>query len=77
MLEKYCDSERKAKELGIRISEIKEKIAEFQENPILLAMYDRVSECEQNVKQINDEITDIKAKKRILNQIWRRLKRNS
>ena len=29
LLEKYCDSERKAKELGIRISEIKEKIAEF------------------------------------------------
>lgn len=66
LLEKYCDSERKAKELGIRISEIKEKIAEFQENPILLAMYDRVSECEQNVKQINDEITDIKAKKKNL-----------
>ncbi|NLL93546.1 MAG: ATPase [Clostridiales bacterium] len=66
LLEKYCDSERKAKELGIRISKIKEKIAEFQKNPILLAMYDRVSDCEQNVKQINDEITDIKAKKQNL-----------
>ena len=66
LLEKYCDSERKAKEMGIRISEIKEKIAEFKKNPILLAMYDRVSECEQNVKLISDEITDVKAKKQNL-----------
>jgi hypothetical protein len=62
-LEKYCDSKRKAKELGIRINEINEKIAEFKKNPILLAMYDRVSECEKNVKDINEEITDKKAKK--------------
>ncbi|MDO5157185.1 MAG: AAA family ATPase, partial [Eubacteriales bacterium] len=66
LLEKYCDSERKAKELGIRIAEIKERITEFKRNPILLAVYDRVSECEQNVKLISDEITDVKAKKQNL-----------
>lgn len=62
-MEKYCDSERQAKEIGIRITEIKEKIAEFKKNPILLAMYDRVSECENNRKAIVDEITRIKARK--------------
>ena len=62
-MEKYCDSERQAKEIGIRITEIKDKIAEFKKNPILLAMYDRVSECENNRKAIVDEITRIKARK--------------
>lgn len=66
LLEKYCASSRQAKELGIRIEEIKEKIVEFKKNPILLAMYDRVSECEKNVKNIQNEITDIKAKKQNL-----------
>ncbi len=66
LLEKYCNSERQAKELGVRISEIKEKILEFKKNPILLAMYDRVSECEKNVDSIKEEITDIKAKKQNL-----------
>ena len=63
LLEKYCDSSRQAKKLGIRIEEIKSKIAEFKKNPILLAMYDRVSECEKTVEVIRGEITDIKAKK--------------
>lgn len=66
LLEKYCDSRRQAKELGMRIEEIKEKIEEFKKNPILLAMYDRVSECENNVKAIKEDITDIKAKKQNL-----------
>lgn len=66
LLEKYCDSGRLAKKLGIRIAEIKEKIAEFKKNPILLAMYNRISECETNVESIQEEITDIKAKKQNL-----------
>lgn len=66
LLKKYCDSGRQAKELEIRIAEIKEKIAEFKKNPILLAMYNRVSECEKNVESIQEEITDIKAKKQNL-----------
>lgn len=66
LLEKYCDSGRQAKELGIRIAEIKEKIAEFKKNPILLAMYNRIGECEKNVGYIQEEITDIKAKKQNL-----------
>jgi hypothetical protein len=66
LLEKYCDSGRQARELGIRIEEIKAKIAEFQKNPILLAMYDHVCECEKNVESIQEEITDVKAKKQNL-----------
>lgn len=66
LLEKYCDSEQNVKELGIKISEIKKKITEFKKNPILLAIYDRVSECKEAVKIIEDEITDIKAKKQNL-----------
>ncbi len=65
-LEKYIDSKRQAKEIGIRIDEINEKIKEFKKNPILLAMHDRVSECEKRVDKINDEISDTKAKKQNL-----------
>ena len=63
LLEKYCDSGRQAKEVGVKIEEIKAKIEEYKNNPILLAMYDRVSECEKNVKIIQNEITDAKARK--------------
>ena len=66
LLEKYIDSGRQAKAIGIRIDEINAQISEFKKNPILLAMYDRVSECEKNVAEIQGEITDIKAKKQNL-----------
>ncbi len=62
LLEKYIDSGRQAKAIGIRIDEINAQILEFKKNPILLAMYDRVSECDKNVAEIQGEITDIKAK---------------
>ncbi len=65
-LEKYIDSGRQAKAIGIRIDEINAQILEFKKNPILLAMYDRVSECEKSVVEIQGEITDIKAKKQNL-----------
>lgn len=67
-LEKYCDSKYKAKSLGIKIQEIKDKIEEFKKNPILLEMYDRVSECEENCKRVLEEITDLKAKKQNLEE---------
>ena len=66
LLEKYIDSGRQAKAIGIRIDEINAQILEFKKNPILLAMYDRVSECEKSVAEIQGEITDIKAKKQNL-----------
>ena len=66
LLEKYIDSGRQAKAIGIRIDEINAQILEFKKNPILLAMYDRVSECEKNVAEIQGDITDIKAKKQNL-----------
>ena len=66
LLEKYIDSGRQAKTIGIKVDEINSRILEFKKNPILLAIYDRVSECENNVAEIQDEITDIKAKKQNL-----------
>ena len=66
LLEKYIDSGRQAKAIGIRIDQINAQILEFKKNPILLAMYDRVSECEKSVVEIQGEITDIKAKKQNL-----------
>ena len=66
LMGKYCDSSRQAKELGVKIEEIKAKIEEFKNNPILLQMYDRVSECEKQVKTIQNEITDVKAKRQNL-----------
>ncbi len=63
-LEKYCDSKVLAQVLGIKIQEIKDKIAEFKKNPILLAMYNRVSECEEKRKAINDKITELRADKK-------------
>jgi hypothetical protein len=66
LLEKYIDSKCQAKAIGIRIDEINAQIMEFKKNPILLAMYNRVSECEKNVAEIQGEITDIKAKKQNL-----------
>lgn len=65
-LEKYIDSGRQAKAIGRRIDEINTQILEFKKNPILLAMYDRVSECEKSVVEIQGEITAIKAKKQNL-----------
>ena len=62
LMEKYCVSKSESKKLGIRIEEIKSKISEFKKNPLLLAMYDRVNECENNVSVIRSEITDCKAK---------------
>ena len=66
LLEKYIDSGRQAKTIGIKVDEINSRILEFKKNPILLAIYDHVSECENNVAEIQDEITDIKAKKQNL-----------
>lgn len=65
-MEKYCSAKEQAKALGIRMEEIQNKIEEFKKNPILLAMYDRVSECEKKHKAILDELTEVKAKKQNL-----------
>ena len=59
LLEKYIDSGRQAKAIGIRIDEINTQILEFKKNPILLAMYDRVSECEKSVVEIQGEIAKL------------------
>ncbi len=66
LLEKYIDSKNRARELGIRIEEIKKRIEEFKKNPILLAMYDRVSECKKNVQEIRRQLTVTEAKKQNL-----------
>ena len=66
LLEKYLDAGVRARELGVKIDEIRKKIEEFKRNPILLAMYNRVAECEKNATAVKEEITDIKAKKQNL-----------
>lgn len=66
ILEKYCDSEAKAKKLDLRIKEINLQVQEFQKNPILLAMYDRVSECKKNMELLQEETTNLKAKQQNL-----------
>ncbi len=75
LMEKYCDSGRQAKELGIKIEEIKKRIDEYKRNPILLAMYNRVNECEEKVAQIRREITDNEAQKQNLEKELRNAKK--
>ena len=65
-LEKYCNSQPKAKILGIKIKEINDKIEDFKKNPIMLAMYNRVEECEKALNNISNEISYKKADKRNL-----------
>ena len=66
LLEKYIASGEQAEAIGMRIEEINARILEFKKNPILLAMYNRVSECEKNLYEVQGEITDDKAKKQNL-----------
>lgn len=62
-LNKYVSSEFNARKLNDQINEINKRIKEFKENPILLAMYDRLKECENNKREIDEKITDTKASK--------------
>lgn len=75
LLEMYCDSSRQAKLLGVKIEEIKNKIADFKKNPILLFVYNRVSECKKNLELIREEITDTKAEKQNLETSIKEAKR--
>lgn len=66
LLENYCDSKQNAKQLNIKITEIKERIREYKKSPLLLLAYNRVDECEKNLRAIENEITDNKAEKQNL-----------
>lgn len=65
-LEQYCASEQFALELGVKIEEIKAKVAEFKQSPLLLAMYNRLDECQINWNKIKGELTKATAEKQNL-----------
>ncbi len=66
LMEEYSESKKKAVEFKCEIEKTEKRIEELTRNPILLAMFDHVSECESNYRKINDEITSEKAKKQNL-----------
>lgn len=59
-LEEYCGAKKEADKLYASISEIKKQIEEFKKNPILMAMYNRVEECEKKHSELIGLITDVK-----------------
>lgn len=65
-LEKYCGSQSEAEALDVRMQEIRNRIAEFKKNPILLMIYSRVSECEEARVKVVNEIASLKGKKQNL-----------
>ena len=62
-MEEYSESREKAIGIQLDIEKTEERIEELTKNPILRAMFDHVSECEENQRKINDEVTSEKAKK--------------
>lgn len=65
-MEEYSESRKKAIGLRIEIEETEKRIEELTKNPVLRAMFDHVSECERNLREISDEVTSEKAKKQNL-----------
>lgn len=72
-MEEYSESREKAIGIQLDIDKANERIEELKKNPILLAMFDRVSECEKNHSQILDEARNIEAKKQNLEEKIRNL----
>ncbi len=66
LMEEYSGARKKANEFKCAIEKAEQRIEELTRNPILLAMFDHVSECESNYRKINDDITSEKAKKQNL-----------
>lgn len=59
-LEEYCEAKRMAEQLYDAIMSMQEQIEAFEKNPVLMAMYDRVEECERKHKEVIRLITDRK-----------------
>ncbi len=78
LLEEYAESGKKATDIQLEIEKTEERIAELIKNPVLLAVFNHVAECEENYRKINDEITSEKAKKQNLEEKIQKLNnRNS
>lgn len=65
-MEEFSESREKAIGIQHDIERIEEHIEELTKNPILRALFDHVSECEENQRKINDEVTSEKARKQNL-----------
>ena len=65
-MEEYSEAKAKAISIQVDIEKTEERIEELTKNPILLALYDHVSECEEKQREINDQITSEKATKQNL-----------
>ena len=77
LMEEYSDSKKKAIEIKSDIEKTEKRIEELIRNPILRAMFDHVSECEENHNQILVEARNIEASKQNLEEKIRELnKRN-
>lgn len=76
-MEEYSESKERTIEIQLDIKKTEERIEELTKNPILRALFDHVSECEENRRKINDEVTLEKAKKLTLERDVEKLnKRN-
>lgn len=62
-LAEFCGAEKEAAGLAQEIGEITKRIEEFKQNPILIAMYNRVEECKQEDKKLEAQIIDTKSAK--------------
>lgn len=58
MMEECADAERKSITIKASIEKADDRIEELKKNPILLAMIDRVNECKDNLKLIQDRLID-------------------
>lgn len=57
------EAEKKSEILFDEICKIKEQILEFEKNPILRALFDKIERCKNNLDIVIDEISDVKSKK--------------
>ncbi len=63
-----CDAKRKLEEVEARIKELNQKIDEFKQNPIFLAMYNRVQECQKAEEALRIEMIKYTAQKQNLEE---------
>lgn len=77
LMEEYSESGKKAIGIQIDIEKAKDRIEELKKNPILLAVFDHISECEKNHSRILDEARCEEAKKQNLEEKIGNLKKRN
>ncbi|WP_242834953.1 SbcC/MukB-like Walker B domain-containing protein [Ruminiclostridium cellobioparum] len=58
------EAEKKSEVLFDEISKIKEKIIDFEKNPILRAIFSKIDNCKKNLDLVIEEISDVKSQKK-------------